>query len=101
MFDYIKTSLQTVAIAILNETTSQSNIRKADEGADQELLYTLHGATVGQLRRVTKMLVNAIKYWSPYLVAGTDDNYSGQARRADILIRAKFWRVLIHQNRHR
>jgi hypothetical protein len=78
VFNYIKTSLDNVAIVILNQV-EPSKVRKDENGCDvkvkqEELLLALDGATKGQVRLISKMLLNIITYWAPHLAGQASGN---------------------------
>lgn len=75
--DYITTSLNSVAIAILNN--SSMDIAAIGDDADEigrqkraELQDALRGATTGQLLRLSKMASNVLTHWSPHLQSQAD-----------------------------
>jgi len=73
--DYLRSSLENVAIVILNKADidSTTNTSMADDKDDSrcfkkpEVKDAIRGATAGQLHRLSKMLVNILTYWSRQL----------------------------------
>ncbi|CAB9506978.1 mitochondrial transcription termination [Seminavis robusta] len=67
VFDYIKKSLDNVALAVLKNVEPPSLVDGDDQQEGEQLRLAMHGATDDQLTHVTSLLVNVVKYWASIL----------------------------------
>jgi len=69
LVEYVEKSLQDIAIPIVRGGGDWNNdpAQPKRDGAEEELEDVLHGATVGQMFRLKKIIMNLLVHWGPIL----------------------------------